>query len=127
MEVILDTNALSAWAEQNPSALRLIEAQPFLCLPVVVLGEFRFGLLGSRKRSVIEPRLDFLEQAVRVLDITRETATVYATVRFELKRRGKPIPENDVWIASLARQHGFSVMSQDVHFDAIPGLRRLSW
>ena len=125
--MILDTNALSAWAEQNPSALRLIEAQPFLCLPVVVLGEFRFGLLGSRKRSVIEPRLDFLEQAVRVLDITRETATVYATVRFELKRRGKPIPENDVWIASLARQHGFSVMSQDVHFDAIPGLRRLSW
>jgi predicted nucleic acid-binding protein len=127
MEVILDTNALSAWAEQNPSALRLIEAQPFLCLPVVVLGEFRFGLRGSRKRSVIEPQLDFLEQTVRVLDITRETATVYATVRFELKQRGKPIPENDVWIASLARQHGLSVMSQDLHFDAIPGLKRLSW
>jgi predicted nucleic acid-binding protein len=127
MEVILDTNALSAWAEQNPSALRLIEAQPFLCLPVVVLGEFRFALRGSRKRAVIEPQLDFLEQTVRVLDITRETATVYATVRFELKQRGKPIPENDVWIASLARQHGLSVMSQDVHFDAIPGLQRLSW
>jgi tRNA(fMet)-specific endonuclease VapC len=127
MEVILDTNALSAWAEQDASALRLIEAQPFLCLPVVVLGEFRFGLRGSRKRSVIEPQLDFLEQTVRVLDITRETATVYATVRFELKQRGKPIPENDVWIASLARQHGLSVMSRDVHFDAIPGIQRLCW
>ena len=125
--MILDTNALSAWAEQDASALRLIEAQPFLCLPVVVLGEFRFGLRGSRKRSVIEPQLDFLEQTVRVLDITRETATVYATVRFELKQRGKPIPENDVWIASLARQHGLSVMSQDVHFDAIPGIQRLCW
>ena len=125
--MILDTNALSAWAEQYASALRLIEAQPFLCLPVVVLGEFRFGLRGSRKRSMIEPQLDFLEQTVRVLDITRETATVYATVRFELKQRGKPIPENDVWIASLARQHGLSVMSQDVHFDAIPGIQRLCW
>ena len=125
--MILDTHALSAWAEQDASALRLIEAQPFLCLPVVVLGEFRFGLRGSRKRSMIEPQLDFLEQTVRVLDITRETATVYATVRFELKQRGKPIPENDVWIASLARQHGLSVMSQDVHFDAIPGIQRLCW
>ena len=125
--MILDTNALSAWAEQNLSALRLIEAQPFLCLPVVVLGEFRFGLRGSRKRPMIEPQLDFLEQTVRVLDITRETAAVYAAVRFELKQRGKPIPENDVWIASLARQHGLSVMSQDVHFDAVPGIQRLSW
>ena len=125
--MILDTNAISAWAEQNPSALRLIEAQPFLCLPVIVLGEFRFGLRGSRKRSVLEPQLDLLEQTVRVLDITRETATVYAAIRFALKQRGTPIPENDVWIASLARQHGLSVMSQDVHFDAIPGLQRLSW
>ena len=125
--MILDTNAISAWAEQNPSALSLIEAQPFLCLPVIVLGEFRFGLRGSRKRSVIEPQLDFLEQTVRVLDITRETAAVYAAVRFELRQRGRPIPENDVWIASLARQHGLSVMSQDVHFDAVPGIQRLSW
>jgi predicted nucleic acid-binding protein len=127
LEVILDTNAVSAWAEQNPSALGLIEAQPILCLPVIVLGEFRFGLRGSRKRSILEPQLDFLEQTVRVLEITRETAMVYATVRFELKQRGKPIPENDVWIAALARQHGFSIMSQDAHFDAVPGVQRLSW
>ena len=52
LAVILDTNAVSAWAEHDPSALRLIEAQGFLCLPVIVLGEFRFGLRGSRKRAV---------------------------------------------------------------------------
>jgi tRNA(fMet)-specific endonuclease VapC len=127
MEVILDTNALSAWAEQDGAALRLIEAQPFLCLPVIVLGEFRFGLRGSRKRSVLEPQLDLLEATVRVLDITRETANVYATLRFDLKQRGKPIPENDIWIASLARQHGLAILSQDAHFDTIPGLRRVSW
>ena len=127
MAVILDTNAISAWAEQDASALRLIEAQPFLCLPVIVLGEFRFGLRGSRKRSVLEPQLDFLESTVRVLDITRETASVYAALRFDLKQRGKPIPENDIWIASLARQHGLAILSQDAHFDAIPGLQRVSW
>jgi tRNA(fMet)-specific endonuclease VapC len=127
MAVILDTNAISAWAEQDASALKLIEAQPFLCLPVIVLGEFRFGLRGSRRRSVLEPQLDFLEATVRVLNLTRETASVYAALRYDLKQRGKPIPENDVWIASLARQHGLAILSQDAHFDAIPGIQRVSW
>lgn len=127
LALILDTNAVSAWAEHDPSALRLIEAQGFLCLPVIVLGEFRFGLRGSRKRSVLEPQLDVLEQTVQVLEVTRETAAVYAAVRFELKQRGTPIPENDVWIAALARQHGLPVMSRDVHFDCVAGVRRVSW
>lgn len=125
--MILDTNAVSAWAEHDPSAWRLIEAQEFLCLPVIVLGEFRFGLRGSRKRSVLEPELEVLEQTVRVLEVTRETAAVYATVRFELKQRGTPIPENDVWVAALARQHGLPVMSRDAHFDCVAGVRRVSW
>jgi predicted nucleic acid-binding protein len=125
--VILDTNAISAWAERNRTALTVIEAQPFLCLPVIVLGEFRFGLRGSRKRATLEPELEFLEQTLRILDVTRETAAVYAAVRFELKQRGKPIPENDVWIAALARQHGFPILSQDIHFDSVPGVRRVAW
>lgn len=125
--MILDTHAVSAWAAHDPSALSLIEAQAFLCLPVIVLGEFRFGLRGSRKRSVLEPQLEVLEQTVQVLEVTRETAAVYATVRFELKQRGAPIPENDVWIAALARQHGLPVMSRDAHFDCVAGVRRVSW
>ena len=125
--MIIDTNALSAWAEQNDAALRIIEAQLFLCLPVIVLGEFRYGLLGSRKRAVLESELNFLEQTLKLLEITRETASVYSTIRYDLKQRGKPIPENDIWIAALARQHGFPIMSQDIHFDAVPGIRRIPW
>jgi len=60
--MILDTNALSAWIEGQTQVLEKITSQPVICLPVIVLGEFRFGLLGSRKRQVIEPRLDLLEQ-----------------------------------------------------------------
>lgn len=125
--MILDTNAVSAWAGQDPGALKLIEAQEFLCLPVIVLGEFRFGLRGSRQRSVLEPHLSFLEQTVWVLDVTRETAEVYAAVRFELRQRGTPIPENDVWIAALARQHGLSILSRDRHFDRVTGITRVAW
>jgi predicted nucleic acid-binding protein len=44
-----------------------------------------------------------------------------------LKQRAIAIPSNDAWIAALARQHGFSVLSADLHFDAVPGIRRIGW
>lgn len=62
-----------------------------------------------------------------VLHIGIETARHYAAIRLELKRAGKPIPANDVWIAALARQHAMPVMNRDSHFDFVGGLRRRSW
>ncbi len=59
--------------------------------------------------------------------VDEETADTYAQVRAELRRAGRPIPENDVWIAALARQHGQEVVSRDGHFDSVEGLRRISW
>jgi tRNA(fMet)-specific endonuclease VapC len=63
----------------------------------------------------------------RILDVDGRTTEHYAEVRAELKRAGQPIPGNDVWIAALARQHALPVLSRDRHFDAVPGLRRISW
>ena len=59
--------------------------------------------------------------------ITRVTADVYAEIWLELKRSGDPIPVNDAWIAALARQHDFPVLSADSHFDAVRGVQRLSF
>jgi predicted nucleic acid-binding protein len=49
---------------------------------------------------------------------------VYASLRGELKRRGRPIPANDAWISALALQHRVPVLSRDEHFDEVPGLER---
>ena len=57
----------------------------------------------------------------------RATADLYASIRHDLKKRGRPIPENDVWIAALARQFDLEVVSRDAHFDHIADIRRLSW
>ena len=38
-----------------------------------------------------------------------------------------PIPENDIWIAALAIQHGLAVASRDAHFDHVKGPKRVSW
>lgn len=62
-----------------------------------------------------------------VLPIDLATTRQYAKVRNELRAQGTPIPENDVWIAALARQHGLPVVSRDEHFDHVPRLVRHGW
>ncbi len=124
--MILDTNALSAFADGAPGILaRLTKAQP--AVPVVVLGEYRFGIAQSRRRIEYERWLRDVLPVCRVLEVTQETSVVYAEVRLELKRAGTPIPANDVWIAALSRQHALALLSQDEHFDLVKGVKRLTW
>ncbi len=62
-----------------------------------------------------------------VLDIDEETTHHYAAIGLELKRIGKPIPANDLWIAALCRQHALPLVSRDRHFDLVRGIRRIDW
>ena len=125
--MILDTNAISALGDGNIAARRRLRTNGQLAVPVVVLGEYRFGLLQSRTRRRREQWLHQFLQAVRVLCIDVGTTEHYAELRLELKRLGRPIPPNDVWIGALCRQHDLPVMSRDGHFDSVEGLRRIDW
>jgi predicted nucleic acid-binding protein len=125
--VILDRNALSAVADDEPAAVRLFSQAASIELPAIVLGEYRFGIAQSRRRKEYEKWLEELIAAIRVLSVDQETAGHYAQIRSELKKAGNPIPSNDLWIAALARQHRLPLMSQDGHFDAVQGLKRIGW
>jgi predicted nucleic acid-binding protein len=125
--VILDTNAISALAEGTRSVLAAAGDVDRLSLPVIVLGEFRFGAARSRHRARYESWLDRLAAASHVLAIDEETARHYAAVRERLRAAGRPIPSNDAWIAALALQHRLPVLSRDRHFDVVAGVRRVAW
>jgi predicted nucleic acid-binding protein len=127
VDLILDTNGLSAVAEGIPSAVALFTQADHIAIPVVVLGEYRFGIAQSRFRSEYEGWLTQLTASCRVLDITESTAASYAKIRGELKKAGIPLPSNDVWIAALCREHGFPLLSRDEHFDRVRGLKRFRW
>ena len=127
MAVILDTNAVSALLAGNAGLSAVLGPTPRHHLPVIVLGEYRYGLLRSSHREKLEALLETLIRESIVLFVDEATTKAYAQVRDELRQAGRPIPENDIWIAALARQHSHPVVSQDGHFDDVPSLRRLSW
>ena len=125
--MIIDTNALSAFFDADPGAVRGFERADDIAVPVIVLGEYRFGLLGSRKRRAREDVLEQLIRSARVLEVTDATARHYAAIRHDLRTAGTPIPVNDTWIAALAREHALPILSNHAHFDVVRDVRRTSW
>ena len=125
--MILDTNGLSAFAEGEPALEPLLRKTTQIAIPVIVLGEYRLGIAQSRYRATYENWLREWIAAVSVLDIDDETTHSYAAIGAELKKKGKPIPTNDLWIAALCRQHSLPLLSRDRHFDLVTGLRRIAW
>lgn len=125
--MILDTNALSAAADREPAALKIVASAESLAVPAIVLGEYRLGIAQSRHRNDYENWLREWVASVRVLEVDERTSRHYAAIGFELKEMGKPIPTNDLWIAALCRQHSLSLLSRDRHFDLVAGLRRVDW
>lgn len=125
--MILDTNALSAFVDGDSGVGEVLRRQARACIPVVVLGEFRYGIAQSRHRRAYEAWLKSHLGHFDVLSVGEATAAAYAALRIVLKQQGTPIPANDAWIAALAVQHRMPVLSLDRHFDHVPQLTRQSW
>lgn len=122
--VLLDTNAYAAFKRGEQEAIEIIRYVDTIGLSVVVLGELLSGFKAGLKETNNRRELDaFLESSrVTLLTIDEATAGFYAHVYFHLKRKGKPIPTNDLWIAATALQHGFMLFSYDRHFLEVEGL-----
>lgn len=125
--MILDTNALSALFKKESGIEAYLKDADQLYVPVIVIGEYLFGLQASSRAGELKKLLtDFLRTS-RVLSLNGGTADFYGDIRGELKRAGTPIPENDIWIAALVREYALPILSRDVHFDYVKGVERLGW
>jgi tRNA(fMet)-specific endonuclease VapC len=125
--MILDTNALSAAADDDPAVVALLARADQVAIPVIVLGEYRYGIAQSRNRASYENWLGGLLDDCMALEVNEPTTHYYAEITLELKRKGKPIPTNDIWIAALCRQHSLPLVSRDRHFDLVAGTKRIGW
>jgi predicted nucleic acid-binding protein len=98
-----------------------------VAIPAIVLEEYRHGIARSRNRGVYQTWLTELLKDCMVLDINAPTTHYCAEITLELKRKGKPIPTNDIWIAALCRQHSLPLLSRDRCFDLVAGSKRIGW
>jgi tRNA(fMet)-specific endonuclease VapC len=97
-----------------------------ICLPAIVVGELVFGALNSKHAEQNLARHRKLIHSTTILTLTEATANTYAKIRLALKKKGKPIPENDLWIAATCIEHKLPLMSSDVHFEYVDQLNLMS-
>ena len=123
--IALDTNAYAAFKRNDPDVLAVLRVAPELLLSATVLGELLAGFaFGSREAANRRELAEFLgASGVRVAPVGEATADNYALIYGALRRRGKPIPTNDLWIAASALEHGAALLTFDTHFSAVEGLR----
>ncbi len=124
---ILDTNIVIALFANDIKVKSRIEKADGVFIPVIVIGELFYGADLSTKRDQNIKKLLEFSTTCQLLDCILETARYYGEIKGFLKRKGTPIPENDIWIAALGMQYKLPIVTRDKHFRSIKGLKILKW
>jgi tRNA(fMet)-specific endonuclease VapC len=125
--VLLDTNVVVAHLRNDSNLTARLRATPAIYMPWVVLGELHYGALRAQRREAQLALIrDFLQTAIVLLP-DRSTSERYGQVKAELAGIGKLIPDNDIWIAAMARQFDLPLVTRDAHFAVVPALKTLAW
>ncbi len=121
--LLLDTNIISDLNDNVPETLQVLASAEEVFTSVVVAGELFYGIENStRRKENFSFYTDFF-QTCAVLDITLDTASIYGAIKTNLRQKGKPIPENDIWIAAIAIQNDLTLLTHDHHFSSVDRLR----
>jgi tRNA(fMet)-specific endonuclease VapC len=124
---LLDTNIVIALFAADDSVQKHIAAAKEIFIPAVVIGELFFGAFKSTHTEENISRIEKFAFFNTVLSSGAVTGKGYGRIKNLLKKKGSPIPENDIWIAAVAIEHDLTLVTRDEHFTNIDGLRRKSW
>lgn len=125
--VLFDTNIVIGLFASDPAILGRLSRTDHIFIPSIVLGELYFGAYKSACFDQNVRRIEELIQASAILACDAITAAHYGKIKKTLRERGRPLPENDIWIAALAKQHNLTVVSRDQHFKEIEALSFEAW
>jgi tRNA(fMet)-specific endonuclease VapC len=124
---LLDTNIVIAIFTKDAVVQTRIANAAEVFIPVTVIGELYYG---AQKSTRVKSNLERIEEFAAINTILicdTETAQQYGEIKNGLRAKGKPIPENDVWIAAIAKQYGLIVATRDGHFGNVEGLLVEGW
>ena len=124
---LLDTNIVIALFAEDKAVQARVRSAEGVALASPIIGELRYGAQKSNRVAENHRKIDQLVQQSTMFSCNLETAGWYGTIKNRLRRKGQPIPDNDIWIAAIAMQHGLTVVTRDSHFDEIEGLPVERW
>ena len=124
MRLLLDTNAYVALMQGHAGMARQIRRAELVFLSAIVAGELIFGFRnGSRYEKNMDDLRNFLENPyIYFLPVSMATSDRFGRIAAALRRKGAPMPANDIWIAAHTIESGAELLSFDRHFESIDGL-----
>jgi predicted nucleic acid-binding protein len=124
MTILLDTNAYTALLQGHCEVASRVRSASRVLFSMVVIGELLAGFRhGSRRQENLRMLDEFLHNPrFETVPVTRASAERFALIWRELRRKGRPIPTNDIWIAAHAMETGAELISFDRHFGEVSGL-----
>lgn len=124
---LLDTSAVVAFLRGDRSLVDRLGQLDHVYTSVIVIGELLYGALHSANPDRNLERVTDFAGSIVALSCDSETAKAYARLKQDLRAKGKPIPDNDLWIAATSVQHGLTLMHRDAHFDEIEEVQLETW
>jgi tRNA(fMet)-specific endonuclease VapC len=124
---LLDTNIVIALLAGDKKVIKRLEKVSYIRVPVIVAGELYYGALNSGRPKNNIKLLDSFFKTVELINCDSDTAFNYAQIKKNLKDKGKPIPENDIWIAALSLQYSIPLASRDTHLTYIDKIVIEKW
>jgi len=124
---LLDTNVIIALFAGDAAVQEHLAVADEIYVPSTAIGELCFGAHKSGRPVENLARVDEFASSSVVLGCDTQTAHRYGEVKAALRKAGRPIPENDIWIAAVALQYDLTLVTSDAHFSGIESLKAESW
>ena len=125
---LLDTNIIAAWLKGEKGVTdKIAKDKRQIQIPVIVIGELYYGAMYSTHTQKNVEDIETIISNFDVLPIDVDTTIVYGEIKAALRKKGKPLPENDIWIAAIAQRYKLTIITRDKHFKEIESITVKSW
>ena len=119
---LIDTNIIIKLLNGDPNAIDIFSSAKNIFIPVTVVGELFYGAYKSTR---VKENFDIFDNFLAnypILSIDKDIAIVYGEIKSKLIKKGFKLPENDIWIAAIAKTNQYTLLTFDSHFSQINGL-----
>ena len=124
---IPDTNIVIALFAKDSSVQKNLKKADEIFLSSIVLGELYYGALNSSRIDENIAQIEKFAAESVILVINASTAVEYGKIKRDLRLKGTPIPENDIWLAAITKQHNLTLVTRDEHFKKVKEIKIVFW